>query len=148
MTFLKATRPPTIYWILNYLLDINNYQSISKSTCFFLCLHVYLCVNLSLFQLHPELSALPEQHDSGGLHDGSGCSFPAGDRRSPRPQITVPRRLPGNRRKRQTGRERAEPEGMRRRRALCCLQMFGFTDLKLVRKWKSLQCTTIQSECI
>lgn len=36
-----------------------------------------LCVNL--LQLHPELSALPEQHDSGGLHDGAGCSLPAGD---------------------------------------------------------------------
>lgn len=67
--------------------------------CLFIC--VCPCVNLSLFQLHPELSAVPEQHDSGGLHDGSGCSVPAGDRWSPRPQITVPCRLPGNIRKRQ-----------------------------------------------
>ena len=37
----------------------------------------FTCV--PVFQLHPELSAIPEQHDSGGLHDGAGCSVPAGD---------------------------------------------------------------------
>lgn len=61
--------------------------------------------NLSLLQLHPELSAVPEQYDSGGLHDGAGCSVPVGDWWPPRPQITVPRRLPGNRRKMQVGAE-------------------------------------------
>lgn len=46
-------------------------------------------------QLHPKLAAVLEQHDHGGLHDGAGRSVPAGDRWPPRPQVTVPRRLPG-----------------------------------------------------
>lgn len=52
-------------------------------------------------QLHPELSALPQQHDGGGLHDGAGCRLPARHRRPPRAQVSVSRRLPGKAEERQ-----------------------------------------------
>lgn len=81
---------------------------------------LFLSSYLPLFQLHPELSAVPEQHDSGGLHDGAGCGVPAGDWRSPRPQITVPRRLPGNRRKRQAEAEESRRAGWRVGVAIVC----------------------------
>lgn len=58
----------------------------------------FLCLCCCL-QLHPELSALPQQHDGGGLHDGAGCRLPSRHRRPPRAQVSVPRRLPGKRRR-------------------------------------------------
>lgn len=72
-------------------------HGVGGSPCWFRLVRSIHCFSFSLnwIQLHPKLAALPEQHDSGGLHDGAGCSLPAGDRWSPRPQVTVPRRLPG-----------------------------------------------------
>lgn len=79
-------------------------QGVVRSHCWFGHNFFYIhCFSFSLnwIQIHPKLTALPEQHDSGGLHDGASCSLPAGDRWSPRPQVTVPRRLSGESRCRQ-----------------------------------------------
>lgn len=73
-------------------------QGVVRSRCWFRHNFFYIyCFSFSLnwIQIHPKLTALLEQHDSGGLHDGASCSLPTGDRWSSRPQVTVPRRLSG-----------------------------------------------------
>lgn len=73
-------------------------MGVVRSHCWFRHNFFYIyCFSFSLnwIQIHPKLTALLEQHDSGGLHDGASCSLPTGDRWSSRPQVTVPRRLSG-----------------------------------------------------
>lgn len=54
-------------------------------------------LDITWWQVHPELPAVSEQHHSCWLHDGSGRHLSARDRWSPCPQGAVPRRMPGNR---------------------------------------------------
>lgn len=83
-------------------------------------------------QLHPELSALPQQHDGGGLHDGAGCRLPARHRRPPRAQVPVPRRLPGKRRDKKI--EEADGNA-RTQRATFAVCLFGFLGSCFEIRW-------------
>lgn len=46
-------------------------------------------------QVHPELPAIPEQHDGCGLHPGARCRLPPRTRRVPHRAGAFPFRLPG-----------------------------------------------------
>lgn len=48
-----------------------------------------------VLQVHPELPALPEQHDGRGLHAGSRCRLPPGAGWIPHRARALPLRLPG-----------------------------------------------------
>lgn len=120
-----------------YISPVIAHIYLSKYVCF-----VFMCV--PVFQLYPELSALPEQHDSGWLHDGSGCSVPAGDWWSPCSQITVPCCVPGNGRKRQTEAEKSQRAGWRE--GLCFVCKYSMDMIQKSRFYNiCLFCHMIQS---
>lgn len=55
----------------------------------------FSCEYSHMFQVHPELAAVPEQHDGRGLYDGSGCRVSSGDRRPSRPSLSISCSVPG-----------------------------------------------------
>lgn len=79
-------------------------HSVSVSRCLHMLCPVWgwpcegmnmLLVFMFVLQIHPELSAVPEQHDCSGLYDGFGSYLSSGHWWPARPQNTVPCCLPG-----------------------------------------------------